>query len=755
VSGPGSADAGEAGQEQAPAGLLEKLMAAVRPEFRAGVLTFDPRDPVFGGPACAVPGCERPARSRSVCWSHHERWLKAGKPDLAQFTASTRPDWAGHRPPQACAVPGCNYCHRARGLCERHFQRWAKAGRPGISGWLADLDYAPPSPLPGTCTVPTCGRWAMPATPFCHTHYTSWRRAGRPEPGEFAAARADPGPGCEWIDVRCLPGRLRLEIQYVLQCRGDERQARLRPVTVQQILRDLAATGASSLLERTEEQWAEPGPRGIRARGGRQFILDARDRIEHLALGRGWDVEYPRGKWRLRNLGIQPGKQVATIDFAPISQPWLAALAKRWCRWRLSAGLSPGEASQGVRVIRRFSAFLAAHAPGGGPASIDRPLLERYLADLSASLSPASCQGHISALNGLFRDTRRHRWDDGSLPAAAVFYPEDYPKLGQRLPRSVAAHVMAQVESPANLDRWGNPAYRLITVILIRCGLRISSAAGLSWDCVVTDADGAPYLRYYNTKMKREALVPIDDELRAMISAQHDRVRLRWPDGTPVLFPRPQTNLPGTRPVGGSTYRGALYCWLADCDIRDEHGTPVHLTPHQWRHTLGTVLINRDVPQHVVQKILDHDSPAMTAHYARLSDKTVREHWEKARKVNAEGRPVQISPDGPLGDAAWAKQQLSRATQALPNGYCQLPLVKTCPHANSCLTCPMFVTTAEFLPQHHAQRQATLQIISAAEASGHARVAEMNRQVAGNLDKIITTLESEEPDDKEAAAGAS
>ena len=133
----------------------------------------------------------------------------------------------------------------------------------------------------------------------------------------------------------------------------------------------------------------------------------------------------------------------------------------------------------------------------------------------------------------------------------------------------------------------------------------------------------------------------------------------------------------------------------------------------------------------------------MTAHYARLSDKTVREHWERARKVNAEGQPVRISPDGPLGDAAWAKQQLSRATQALPNGYCQLPLVKTCPHANSCLTCPMFVTTAEFLPQHHAQRQATLQIISAAEAAGHARVAEMNRQVASNLDKIIATLEDE------------
>ena len=56
----------------------------------------------------------------------------------------------------------------------------------------------------------------------------------------------------------------------------------------------------------------------------------------------------------------------------------------------------------------------------------------------------------------------------------------------------------------------------------------------------------------------------------------------------------------------------------------------------------------------------------------------------------------------------------------------------------------MFVTSAEFLPQHHAQRQPTLQIITAAEANGHARVAEMNRQVAGNLDKIITALEGGE-----------
>jgi hypothetical protein len=47
-----------------------------------------------------------------------------------------------------------------------------------------------------------------------------------------------------------------------------------------------------------------------------------------------------------------------------------------------------------------------------------------------------------------------------------------------------------------------------------------------------------------------------------------------------------------------------------------------------------------------------------------------------------------------------------------------------------------------------------LQIVSAAEARGQARVAEMNRQVLGNLEKIITGLE-DDPGQPEATADAS
>jgi len=205
--------------------------------------------------------------------------------------------------------------------------------------------------------------------------------------------------------------------------------------------------------------------------------------------------------------------------------------------------------------------------------------------------------------------------------------------------------------------------------------------------------------------------------------------------------------------MSSSTYRIALYRWLERCEVRDEHGHPVRLTPHQWRHTLGTRLINNDVPQEVVRRILDHDSAQMTSHYARLHDTTVRRHWEAARKVDITGSAVTLDPEGPVADAAWAKQRIGRATQALPNGFCGLPVQKSCPHANACLTCPMFITTGEFLPQHRAQRSEVHQIINAAQARGHSRLVEMNQQVADNLEIIITALEADADESQEAADG--
>ena len=67
----------------------------------------------------------------------------------------------------------------------------------------------------------------------------------------------------------------------------------------------------------------------------------------------------------------------------------------------------------------------------------------------------------------------------------------------------------------------------------------------------------------------------------------------------------------------------------------------------------------------------------------------------------------------------------------------------------------MFMTTAEFLPQHRTQRQQTVQIISAAGARGQARLVEMNQQVLASLNRIITALNDESQPGSEDCAHAS
>src|SRR5258708_39811587 len=113
---------------------------------------------------------------------------------------------------------------------------------------------------------------------------------------------------------------------------------------------------------------------GQRLSGRRAFVLDSCLRIEALALGHGWDQEYPRDIWRLRTLGIDTDR-VAALRFTGITQSWLKQLAKRESRWRLTTGTGPGSVLQMVSALTHLSGFLAS-AQITSLAGIDRELLE-------------------------------------------------------------------------------------------------------------------------------------------------------------------------------------------------------------------------------------------------------------------------------------------------------------------------------------------------------------------------------------------
>jgi integrase len=724
-----------AGDGAAGPQLITRLREQLRPQFAVPVILVDQADPVMGGPSCMVPVCERVAVVTGMCVGHHQRWVAKARPDAGTWASSAAPLRRWLSEPPKCAVASCRRARCEFTMCHSHVARWEHAGRPDRARWIADGGGGSALPRTPVCRFHECGLDSEGAAGLCQMHRARWIRNGRPPVETWLADCAM--VGLDRFDLRALPMPMQLEVAYAIQCRVDARRTKTRPDQVRALIGKLPASGVRSLLDRTAEDWnVSLGFSSMHGDSERRFLLDAIGYLRDLADGAGWDTEYPRDVWLLRRLGY-PVRD-AVLRFDRIEHQWLRELTKRWVRWRLSTGTALPTVWADVRAITLFARSFPSLRRG--PEALTRELIEANLARLATLFpNPKSRTGQIGSLAGLLRAARQHGWEP-RLPRHADLYREDYPRLMAGAPRALSETVMTQLERDDKLARFADPAGRLLARILMGTGLRVGDGCKLALDCIVRDGQGAPYLRYVNHKMSRDAFVPIDDALAEAIVTQQQAMIAMFPEGT-CLLPRRTRNMDGKLPFTPGTFRGQLIEWLRVCDFRDELGRPVHVTPHQWRHTFGTRLINNQVPQETVRRLLDHASHQMTAHYARLSDQTIRDQWEQARKVGVNGEELPAET-GPLAEAAWMKNNLARAKMALPNGYCALPLQKRCEYANACLTCPVFVTTAEFLPQHQRQLDQTRALIEQAEQRGQQRVVEMNRTVEKNLIAIIGGLTS-------------
>jgi len=642
--------------------LLAKLLGAVRPEFQAESIRIDPDDPVFARGRCSVQGCERGAWSRLLCGAHYNRWRFGGRPEMAEFCATTGP----------------------------------------------------------------------------------------------IISRA----GSELVDAFDLSGldlQARLETAYSIQCRHDDRTVRLIPEMIRQFVNLFADAKVDSLLDRPVDDWVDLAITTGRAGSGSRTVGQLRyayRKLTDLVGGADADSEFARDVWRAEVLGIETVKGAGQIQFSNVAQPWLREAVKRYARFRLATGKAFPSVDIDVRSVRWLSRFLAEQHPTvRAPGDLSRAVIEHYLSwFVGQGMAGHTTNTLLVCLRGFLETCRRYGWMPG-LPATTAIYLDELPRRPQPLPRFIPEFVMAQIDRPDHLALLPDDTTRHLLVLIIETGLRANDACALPFNPIIDDSVGWSCLKFFNHKMKAEQLVPLSARAAETIRAQQAELHVRWPDGPPArLFPSPHCNPDGLRPFSYATLRQRLANWQDSLGLHDETGQRVRVTAHQFRHTLGTRLINDGVPQHVVQKLLGHATPQMTARYAVIHDTTVRAAFDdyQRRRVDIHGTRLGFDPDAPAADAEWVKHNLARVAASLPNGYCGRPPQQDCPHPNACLTCPDFQTTPQFLPLHRRQHDDTLGLVVAAEQAGKARLADNHRQVAANLERVITALEAIEEEATDA-----
>jgi integrase len=442
--------------------------------------------------------------------------------------------------------------------------------------------------------------------------------------------------------------------------------------------------------------------------------------------------EHEKDVWDLQRMAVPISLSLSnvTLSFHRIRQPWLRKPVKAYIRYCLTI-CAEGTCRTRLQSLTCFSEFLMQERPKGTAKAITRKLLLEYLSYLPARVCVSVRKSHLLNLRNFLETAARERW----LPIAPerMIFDDEIPRPPKAQPRYLPAAVLDQLNS--HLGSLKAPWMQMI-LILQECGMRISELLQLPLDCLTQDARGTFYLRFMQGKMKREHTIPVSQEIARLIQEQQQVVRATE-RSTALLFPNAKGGVSKQQSFAQQINRLAY-----DHQVRDATGKLFRFQSHQFRHTVGTRMINLGVPHHFIQRYLGHLGPEMTNRYAHIHDSTMREklsEYLQGTLVDVTGKAV---PEGPLdtSDLRWFTRNVM--AQALPNGYCAIPVVAgPCPHPNACLSCAHFRTDASFLDVHKAELRDTERVITKANANGWTRQIEMNERKRVNLVNIVTSLE--------------
>ena len=458
-------------------------------------------------------------------------------------------------------------------------------------------------------------------------------------------------------------------------------------------------------------------------------------RQAYLMLSDAYDErpEQEKDIWDLRRLSMLPNPTLSPgpLNFLLIQQPWLRTAVKSFLSYCLPI-YAEGTCRTRLQAVVCFSEFLAADRPHATVRSITRPLLLRYLAYLPSRVCAGTRKNHIINLRTFLELAHRERWL--SVGPERLIHDEEVPQPAKRQPRYIPSAVLDQLNQHLHeLKPW----WMRMVLILQECGMRINELLQLPMDCLSQDARGVFYLRYLQGKVRRENTIPVSQEIARVVQEQQEAVRARGNAST-LLFPNERG-----RPTRQASFSQAINHLAYVHQIKDATGKLFRFQSHQFRHTVGTRMINLGVPHHIIQRYLGHKGPEMTSRYAHIHDSTMREKLSEylaGTLVDVTGKKVMENTANDTAELQWFTRNV--LAQALTNGFCSIPTVAgPCPHPNACLNCAHFRTDITFLDVHRSELRETERVIAKADANGWVRQSEMNQRKRENLVNIITSLE--------------
>ena len=252
--------------------------------------------------------------------------------------------------------------------------------------------------------------------------------------------------------------------------------------------------------------------------------------------------------------------------------------------------------------LEEFSQFVRTDV-----GKIDYFTFRRFLANLAARhLSKRTIARKISTLKSFFRFLVKEGFIK-SNPASSIPYPRIEKKLPSFLTEKEVAQFIDSLPEEKEIDRRD----KAIMEILYSCGMRVSEMLTLNRN----DIDLIGGVIKVRGKGKKERILPLggpaEKALEKYLSCRGDH--------SPALFVnrfKKRLSAVGVRKI--ISRRAKLI------------GITKKISPHTFRHSFATHLLNRGADLRSVQELLGHSDIATTQIYTHLTTQRLRKIYDRA-----------------------------------------------------------------------------------------------------------------------------
>ncbi len=270
---------------------------------------------------------------------------------------------------------------------------------------------------------------------------------------------------------------------------------------------------------------------------------------------------------------------------------------------RIERRMSPNTVASYCHDVETFL-----EAIGLAPAAIGPSDISSYLGEVTArGLSKRSSARLLSSLRNFF-DWCVQEGEISENPCDRV----DAPKLGKYLPSVLTVEEVSAIMESVDLRGPFGKRDRAILEVLYGCGLRVSEAAGLRISHVHLDEGFVDVIG----KGDKQRLVPLGDMAA-------DAIRAYLPD-RPLPAERSFEDILFLNKFGKPLSRVSIFKLVKAQAMAA--GIDKEISPHTFRHSFATHLIENGADLRVVQEMLGHESILTTEIYTHIDTST----WHRA-----------------------------------------------------------------------------------------------------------------------------